>query len=268
VSEHGKEIGNKQEKNEKEKDSEKKETDTGIKVNGQTLWEDANGNRYYYVNGDKTSPFISVEQKDGSFKWSTKNAMLNPVGAGEYGELGMIESNGKLSTMYQLPDGSRAFSNGESWFKANPGENSFTQTDKISFKDRGSTLTQGPRAGTTEPYKFGGGSDKVFGGKQPEMFPNNNNVPSGGLPSGGGVGRFTPSSAMNEFVKSPYGNNTDLHVPMQSYLNGLSSEGLNRFMADARTTALKFGYSQDSGATPCIGCGMGHLWKENGEAYR
>jgi hypothetical protein len=255
-------------KKDEKKDEKKGEKDTGVKVNGQTLWEDADGNRYYYVNGDKSSPFISVEQADGSFKWSTKDAMLNPPKPGEYGQIGMIESNGKLSTMYQLPDGSRAFSNGESWFKTNPGENSFTQTDKISFKDGSGTLTQSPRVGQTEPYKYGGGNNDIFGGKQPEMFPNNNNVPSGGLPSGGGAGSFTPSSAMHEFVTSPYGSNTNLHAPMQTYLNGLSQEGLNRFMADARTAAIVNKFSQDGGRTPCIGCGMGHLWERSGRNYR
>jgi hypothetical protein len=157
----------------KEDKTEGEEKDTGIKVNGQTLWEDSKGNRYYYVNGDKTSPFISVEQADGSFKWSTKNAMLDPVKPGQYGEIGMIETNGKLSTMYQLPDGSQVFRDGEMWKISQPGKNSFTATDKISFPNGSGTLTQYPGVGVTEPYKFGGGtgggggSDALFGGTKP-----------------------------------------------------------------------------------------------------
>jgi hypothetical protein len=133
---HGKEIEDTQEKNEKEKDSEKKEKDTGIKVNGQTLWEDAKGNRYYYINGDKNSPFISVQQPDGSFKWSTMDTMLNKAApANGLKQIGMIEtSNGKLAVMYETAGGGRAFSNGSNWFETGKGQNSFSQVDKLTVK--------------------------------------------------------------------------------------------------------------------------------------
>ncbi len=70
-----------------------------------------------------------------------------------------------------------------------PGENSFTQTDKISFNDGGNTLNQGPLAGKTEPCKFGGGSNEVFGSEQPNMVSSG----GGGAPAGG-----------NSFVEPAY----------------------------------------------------------------
>jgi hypothetical protein len=171
-----------EEKDEEKKEEPGKETDTGIKVNGQTLWKDAKGNRYYYVNGDRNSPFISVEQENGSFKWSTKDAMLNPPEPGSYGQIGMIEHNGNLATMYQLPDGSRAFSDGESWLQANKGDTSFTRTEQISFQEGSNITNQGPGAGYKEPWTTGGrGSDPFAGQGKPDMFPSNN--PPGGSES-------------------------------------------------------------------------------------
>lgn len=112
------------------------EKDTGIKVNGQTLWEDSKGNRYYYINGDKSSPFISVQQPDGNFKWSTMDAMLNkPAPANGLRQIGMIETtNGKLAVMYETAGGGKAFSNGSSWFEAAKGQNSFAQVDKLTVR--------------------------------------------------------------------------------------------------------------------------------------
>jgi hypothetical protein len=171
----------------------------GTTVNGQTLWQDGKGNKYYYINGDKNSPFISVEQPDGNFKWSTKNAMLDPVKPGQYGEIGIIETNGTLSKMYQLPDGSKAFVSGDSWLKSNPGQNSFTQVDKLTFRDGDNTLTQSPRVGYTEPYKFGGSGgsgsggsigNNPFGQPQPGLFGNSGGARGGGA-LGGGSGYFT-----------------------------------------------------------------------------
>jgi hypothetical protein len=243
---------------EKEKDEDKKketgtETDTGIKVNGQTLWRDSNGNRYYYVNGDTKSPFISVEQKDGSFKWSTKEAMLNPPKPGSYGEIGMIEHNGNLSTMYQLPNGSRAFSDGESWLQANKGDTSFTRTEQISMRDQyGNTLKQEPRVGHTEPWRTGGG------GSQGEMFPNRGTI------GGGGAGGYNVDSAVNEFINSPgssQGRDTQTIGQMRQFLETLPPEGLDRFMGDAAKAAHDYNYYQGNGQL-CIGCGMATVFDE------
>ncbi len=128
-----------QEKEQKDQEKGEEKQVPGVTVNGQPLYEtkmpDGTTQRYYYVNGDKTSPFISAEQKDGSFKWSTKNAMLGKTGTGPGGltELGMIEtSNGKLGVMYQTPDGGRAFSDGSKWFSSPSGQNSFTQSDVLT----------------------------------------------------------------------------------------------------------------------------------------
>ncbi len=198
---HGRKNKPEQDKKEEEKKEDEKkkgeEKDTGIKVNGQTLWEDGNRNRYYYVNGDKNSPFISVEQKDGSFKWSTKNAMLNKAApAGGLKQIGMIEtSNGKLAVMYETAGGGRAFSNGSSWFETGKGQNSFTQVDKLTvkpavkmgdlFNPKPGTSTQLglkippleipavemlPSQGITAPYSGAGGAgDALFGQRQPSF---------------------------------------------------------------------------------------------------
>lgn len=251
---------------EEEKNKEQ-EKDTGIKVNGQTLWQDANGNRYYYVNGDKKSPFISVEQKDGSFAWSTKKAMLNPVQAGQYGELGMIETlDGKLSTIYQLPDGSRAFSNGESWFKMNPGKDSFTQTETISFKNGSGTLTQYPAVGKTEPYKLKPGAD-FFESTQP-------NIPMSPDTTGARSGQFvqpaartgyeardfnkyyaqlkadpTAAGARNFLKQGPYGTNRSYQGKINALTDKQAIDLTNTFLRETRSHADSF--------SACPSCWLG-----------
>lgn len=189
--------------------------------------------------------------------------MLNPPEPGSYGQIGMIEHNGNLATMYQLPDGSRAFSDGESWLQANKGDTSFTRTEQISFQEGSNITNQGPGAGYTEPWRTGGGGNDPSGGRgQGEMFPNRG-------PIGGGGGRsYTVYQAVDEFIKSPASYGTDgttdygKVLKVQRYLEGLSPQELNTFMNNATENAVRNQYFNREGGI-CIGCGVGTIYPGN-----
>jgi|GEM_PF-6652129 len=114
----------------------------GTKVNGQQLFE-RDGHRFYYPNGDTGSKFVSVQQPDGSFKWTTKDAMLTPNGNNFRGnqphQIGSIETlNGKIAAMYQFPDGSRGYFDGRDWHVKQVGSDSFQTIKGARLSYRGS----------------------------------------------------------------------------------------------------------------------------------
>ena len=115
----------------------------GTKVNGQQLFE-RDGHRFYYPDGDTKSNFVSVQQPDGSFKWTTKEAMLAPNGNNFRGnqphQISSIETtNGKLAAMYAFPDGSKAYFDGKDWHQKKMGEDTFKTVagSRISFRGAG-----------------------------------------------------------------------------------------------------------------------------------
>lgn len=114
----------------------------GTKVNGRQLFE-RDGHRFYYPDGDTKSNFVSVRQSDGSFKRTTKDAMLTPNGNGFRGnqpyQVGSVETlNGKLAAMYKFPDGSAAYFDGADWHQKKAGEDSFKTIKgaRLSFRGR------------------------------------------------------------------------------------------------------------------------------------
>ena len=114
----------------------------GTKVNGRQLFE-RDGHRFYYPDGDTKSNFVSVQQSDGSFKRTTKDAMLTPNGNGFRGnqpyQVGSVETlNGKLAAMYKFPDGSAAYFDGADWHQKKAGEASFKtiKGPRLSFRSR------------------------------------------------------------------------------------------------------------------------------------
>jgi hypothetical protein len=115
----------------------------GTTVNGQMLFE-RDGHRFYYPNGDTKSNFVSVQQPDGSFKWTTKDAMLAPGGNGFRGnqpyQVGSIETlNGRLAAMYKFPDGRTAYFDGRDWHQKAIGEDTFKTVtgSRLAFRGAG-----------------------------------------------------------------------------------------------------------------------------------
>jgi hypothetical protein len=144
-----------EEKNDEKNDQAKKDVAEkvvqGITVNNQPLYEqtvDGKNYRYYYVNGDTKSPFISMEKADGSFEWTTKNTMLgkNTVDLNGMREIGMIETSGQLSKMYELPNGGRAFKNGDLWSSSAKGENSFSTSKTVTGQQFNSNFLRETKA--------------------------------------------------------------------------------------------------------------------------
>lgn len=130
----------------------------GTKVNGHQLFV-RDGHRFYYPNGDTKSNFVSVQQPDGSFKWTTKDAMLTPNGNNFRGnqphQIGSVETlNGKLAAMYTFPDGSKAYFDGSDWHQQQRGTDTFK-------------TIAGPRLS----YRGGGGVEVIYAAPSSALAP-------------------------------------------------------------------------------------------------